>query len=86
MLVFFGKRRNKPRRRIINTEMLQSEYDCISAYVKEEIMQPTGSQTGLKVISILDIIGGIFMLLMGFLLFAGGAVMGEDPSLGAGLR
>ncbi|MBQ9022132.1 MAG: hypothetical protein IJ113_09025 [Eggerthellaceae bacterium] len=44
-------------------------------------MQPTGSQTGLKVISILDIIGGIFLALTGFVLFAGGAVIGADPSV-----
>ena len=46
-------------------------------------MQPTGSQTGLKIISIIDIIGGIFFALTAVMLLAGGAVLGSDPSIAA---
>ena len=46
-------------------------------------MQPTGSQTGLKIISILDIIGGILVALSAVLLFVGGAAIGSDPSIAA---
>ena len=47
------------------------------------IMQPSGSQTGLKVISILDIIGGVFIALSAFMMLAGGAIIGTDPNAAA---
>ena len=46
-------------------------------------MQPSGSQTGLKVISILDIIAGIFIAISAAMLLAGGAALGSDPSMAA---
>ncbi len=46
-------------------------------------MQPSGSQTGLKVISILDIISGVIVALSAFMMLAGGAVLGSDPSMAA---
>ena len=46
-------------------------------------MQPSGAQKGIKVMSILAIVFGVFGILVGFVLITGGAMIAGDPAASA---